>query len=194
MEIHSDASGNDIGTVLIQMLAYASRLRSAPKKNYSTSEKECLALVWAVQRFRHFSWGMEIRRVTDHHSRCYLLKRRDLTGRLACWSLSLQDLDGEIVHRSGRLHTDADVLSRNPVGKPEEEQEIPASNLMSTSSQSLSEQQQSDLFCKQIFAILKEGPRTSKEALQTRLYHIQEGVLYRESSQFGDLDFTEKLF
>ncbi|KZS10738.1 Uncharacterized protein APZ42_024709 [Daphnia magna] len=136
MEIHCDASNYGVGAVLVQkqgdeehVIAYASRLLSNPEINYSVCEKKCLALIWSVRKCRSYIWGIKIRVVTDHHSLCWLLKKRDLSGRLAWWSLQLQDLDIEIVHRSGRLHSDADGLSWAPTGCPEEEEEIPLLNV-----------------------------------------------------------------
>lgn len=132
MEIHCDASGYGTGAVLLQrqngeerVIAYTSSLMDPTERNYSATEKEYLALVRAVQKFKTYIWGMKVRVVTDHHSLCWLLKKKDLAGLLACWSLQLQDLDLEIVHRSGRLHSDADALSRSPVGISEELSEIP---------------------------------------------------------------------
>jgi RNase H-like domain found in reverse transcriptase/Reverse transcriptase (RNA-dependent DNA polymerase)/Integrase zinc binding domain/Integrase core domain/gag-polyprotein putative aspartyl protease len=130
MEIHPDACAYGIGALLTQQseegerpLAYASRLLSKSEENYSITEKECLALVWATKKFRPFIWGQKVKIVTDHHALCWLLTKRDLAGRLARWSLQLQDYDLEIVHRSGRKHQDADCLSRAPVGLPAEAQE-----------------------------------------------------------------------
>ena len=61
MKIHCDASQYGIGAFLVQqhegkerVLAYASRLLSNPKINYSVSEKECLALVWSLRKFRSY--------------------------------------------------------------------------------------------------------------------------------------------
>jgi hypothetical protein len=131
MKITCDACGYGIGAVLVQkqngeekVLSFASRLLSEAEKNHSITEKECLALVGAVQKFKSYVWGMKIKVITNHHSLCWLMKKKDLAGRLARWSLHIQNLDIEIIHRSGRLHSDADALSRSPVDAPESEEEI----------------------------------------------------------------------
>ena len=89
MEIHCDASNYGIGAVLVQqhegkerVLAYASRLLSSPENYYSVSEKECLALVWFLRKFRSYIWGLKVNVVTDHHSLCWLLKNAICLGGL----------------------------------------------------------------------------------------------------------------
>lgn len=101
-EIHTDASRYGIGAILVQqseggerVISYVSRLLSSAEFNYSVSEKECLALVWATEKFKTFIWGNRVRILTDHHALCWLLKKKNLAGRLARWSLQLQDLDLE---------------------------------------------------------------------------------------------------
>lgn len=189
MEIHCDACSYGVGAVLLQqqaegerVLSYASRLLSSAERNYSITEQECLALVWSLQKFKIFVWGTKIKVITDHHALCWLMRKKDLAGRLARWSLQLQDLDIDIVYRSGRLHTDADVLSRHPVGSPEIESEIPMllcqSSPLSLPDSNISLLQQNSSWWKNLIEELKKPHPNYSTRRKIRHFLLIRGVLY----------------
>ena len=104
-EIHPDACDYGIWAAVVQKdeagerpIAFARRLLTKAERNYSITEKECLALVWAVKKFHSYIWGAEVKVVTDHHSLCCLTTKKGLAGRLARWALSVQTYQPVIIY------------------------------------------------------------------------------------------------
>ena len=75
-----------------------------------------LALVEGNKKLQPHLFGRKVTVVTDHSSLGWLMNVKDATGRLARWSLLLQQYDFDIVHRRGKEHSNADSLSRRPYG------------------------------------------------------------------------------
>jgi len=118
--LQTDASNEAVGAVLAQKdehgrehpIAYISRSLTNPERNYSTTEKECLALLHACQTFRHYLYGSEVVVVTDHAPLQWLQNNKDTSSRLIRWSLKLQDLNMKIQYKPGKSHSNADAMSR----------------------------------------------------------------------------------
>lgn len=117
--VQTDASGHGIGAVLSQqhedgehVICYISRSLSRCEKNYSTTELECLAVLWAVEKWKCYLDGYQFFVVTDHASLKWLDNLKDPTGRLGRWAVRLQQFDYEVIHRKGKDHVVPDLLSR----------------------------------------------------------------------------------
>ena len=116
----TDASGYALGAVLGQKdenekdhaIAYASRGLKPHERNYSTIEKELLAIVFGTRQFRHYIWSRKVLLLTDHQPLQWLKGHADPTSRLVRWMLQLQEFNIEFKHRSGSANANADCLSR----------------------------------------------------------------------------------
>lgn len=85
----------------------------------SKSEQECLAVVWSTAKFRTCLLGQKFSVVTDHNGLTYLMTSALSTNaRLARWALKLAEFTFTITYKKGRLHGDADALSRHAVEPP----------------------------------------------------------------------------
>ncbi|CAM8965703.1 unnamed protein product [Rhodiola kirilowii] len=118
-EIMCDASDFAVGAVLWQkidkktgVIYYASRTLDPPQRNYSTTEKELLAVVFALEKFRPYLLGAKVIVYSDHAAIRYLMKKKEAKPRLIRWILLLQEFDVEIRDKKGIENTVADHLSR----------------------------------------------------------------------------------
>lgn len=82
---------------------------------YNTTEKELLAVVWAVKHFRPYVYGTKFKIMTDHKPLIWLFSINDPGSRLIRWTLKLEEYDYEIIHKFGRANANPDALSRNAI-------------------------------------------------------------------------------
>ncbi|RVW81118.1 Retrovirus-related Pol polyprotein from transposon 17.6 [Vitis vinifera] len=117
-EVMCDASDFAIGAVLGQredgkpyVIYYASKTLNEAQRNYTTTEKELLAVVFALDKFRAYLVGSFIIVFTDHSALKYLLTKQDAKARLIRWILLLQEFDLQIRDKKGVENVVADHLS-----------------------------------------------------------------------------------
>lgn len=122
-QLYVDASQTGIGLTLGQIIdgkdvviAYAGRDLNRAERNYSATEREALAVIDGIKRFQPYLYGRKFTIHTDHNALKWLMSIKDPTGRVARWSLLIQQFDFDIVHKPGVLNTNADALSRRPYG------------------------------------------------------------------------------
>ena len=123
--LETDASISGLGAVLAQIqsdskphpIAYASRSLSPSEKNYSVTELETLAVVWAMSHFHYYLYGHNVMVYTDHTAVKAVLDTPNPTGKHARWWTRVYGKgvkEVQIVYRAGKDNKSADALSRAP--------------------------------------------------------------------------------
>ncbi|GFY16310.1 retrovirus-related Pol polyprotein from transposon 17.6 [Trichonephila clavipes] len=120
--LFTDASGVGIGAVLNQHhrpIAFASRTPNKAERNYTVTERECLTVIWALNKFKTYFGSLLVKVITDHAALTKLTNGKNLSSRMIRWALKLSEFNIEWEHRPGVQNVVANVLSRNPVGNME---------------------------------------------------------------------------
>ena len=117
--LQTDATLYARGAVLSQIqpdgserpVCFRSKTLDRAQQQYTTTEQECLAVVWATESHRTLLLGNAFILETDHNALKYLLADKASVGRLARWSLKLQEFDMVVKYRKGSTLGAADFMS-----------------------------------------------------------------------------------
>uniref|UniRef100_A0ABD2VYJ7 RNA-directed DNA polymerase n=1 Tax=Trichogramma kaykai TaxID=54128 RepID=A0ABD2VYJ7_9HYME len=119
--LQTDASAKGMGAVLYQqvgdgrrIIAYASAKFTPAESRYHCNEQECLAVVWAIKRFRPYLEDQPFTLRTDSRTITWLNRFKGTRDKLLRWALLLQEFQFTVEHCPGRLNELPDVLSRDP--------------------------------------------------------------------------------
>ena len=180
----TDASKIGLGAVLSQyddrgdekVVGYASRLLNQAEKNYSATELECLAIVWACEQFRVYLLGKHFIINSDHNPLVYLDNTKNKSSRVTRWRLSLAEFDKEIVYKKGSENTNADALSRIEIET--NKKEVNDADVINcvivdhlSQFENIKEEQRKDL---KLLTIIKNC-----SGLKDPLYKLVDSVLYK---------------
>jgi transposase InsO family protein len=136
--LYTDASMRAVGAVLAQkdeqgrerVIQYLSRKMSDAETRYTTSEQECLAIIFALRKLRHYLLGRKFTLYTDHEALKYLLATPNLKGKLARWYIEINEFRFDVQHRPGVDNPVADYLSRPSIGEGEDGIELTVSSVV----------------------------------------------------------------
>jgi len=120
--IQTDASDVGLGATLFQKIdglertiAFSSRTLHANERKFSATEKECLAVLYALRKYRPYIEGYKVKVITDHQALKWLHNLKSPSGRLTRWVMEMQQYDFEVEYRKGAMNRVADALSRTPM-------------------------------------------------------------------------------
>lgn len=200
--VTTDASQFAVGAVLSQKqngkdkpLAFASRTLTKTETNYSTIEKELLAIIFAVKYFRPYIYGRKFLLVTDHKPLTYIFSMSHENARLIRWRLILSEFDFDIQHEKGKNNVVADGLSRIPIaGACNAATSIQTVHSADTSDDYFikSSENPVNFFSNQIIFIQHQNESTSTEEIFPKL--IRHTIIKKSFSEKNVLEiFKEKL-
>ena len=135
--LYTDASTAGLGAILAQVregkeriICCASCSLNQAEKAYPATKLECLAIVWAVAKFRPYLMSMPFEVYTDHYALQWLKTMRTGSALLHRWSAALEEYDFTVKHRPGKSQMHVDNLSRLPVDPPPPEDTVLQARLL----------------------------------------------------------------
>ncbi|KAG8239955.1 hypothetical protein J437_LFUL019537 [Ladona fulva] len=197
-EIHTDAPYNGLGAT--ERVAGGHRVVYQPEAHgawYHSNELECLAIVLAMEKFRHYIssslyiYGRPFTVVTENYAVTWLHQKQSSNAKLGRWIMALQEHDVKIVHRKGKANVMVDALSSNLLFR-NEMIEVPAELFASVvigrgpKVTDIILQQRSDKTLMSVLEALGSGrnPQLEREA-ENEKFQLTNGVLYRKNCSRG---------
>jgi len=95
-----------------RVIAYNGRCLNQAERNYSTTDRELLAIIKGVKKYQCYLYGKKFTIHVDHSALQYLRSVKNPVGRIARWICYLQEFEFNVVYRKGKTHLNADSLSR----------------------------------------------------------------------------------
>ena len=170
-----------------KVIAFASRTLQGAELRYSTSEKEFPAVVWAVEKWRHYLDGETFQVFTDHSTLTWAFNCPKTSSRLTRWTLRLQPYSFKVNYKKGCCNVVPDALCRAP---PLSEGNVCVAvaksywSALPSSLQDIESAQKSDILCKEL-GLAIEQPTPGRIH-----YEYQQGVLYRGvASKYGGFNY-----
>lgn len=168
--IEVDACNSGLGSVITttidgkqRVIAWASRALTKDELKYNTSEKECLAIRWSIEKFRPYVEGDTFTIISDHSALKWLFSKKNPTGRLGRWVYELMEYDFKVIHRKGAQNIVPDALSR----MFEDDSQV-----AKISAVDIAKETTDPWYKKRVYQILKHPKRY-------RAWNIIEGKIYR---------------
>lgn len=196
LRLYTDASSQGIGAVLTQKtgkeylpLVFLSRRLKPAEEKYHSNEQECLALVWAIDKCKPYTYGRQLEVMTDNSVLSWLTKKTDITGKYARWILALQDHSLDVKHISGKANIVADALSRAPLENEDDAYQV--NNLVATiqtkrlSNRQLALLQHADEDIRLRVLKLQGYGKRDTDDIELGCFRLKKGVLYRTSDKVG---------
>jgi hypothetical protein len=123
--VHVDALAIALGDILAQPevgdldhpIAFVIKKISKLEQNYNTTEREGLAMLYTLQKFKHYLLVKHFKMFTDHSALKYLVNNPVFGGRIYTWLLLFQEFDFEVIVKTRKLNAGPDHLSRVTNGK-----------------------------------------------------------------------------
>jgi hypothetical protein len=108
-----------MGSVLLQKkdwrsttIQFATNWLSPTQKKYSVPQRECLVMIWGIERFHYYFYGNKFALLTDHESLNWLKELKSPNKMFPRWNMRLNKYDFDFLPKPGKENADADGISR----------------------------------------------------------------------------------